>query len=105
MKGYELGDISASQYSTLTEEEKLAWLNPERDSYHSLHVERMNAGTFRWRDSRAAKFYVGTAEELLEACFNLQLRRLDPAYKQAMESVQVLKVLSQDEIDDLFKDL
>ena len=105
MKGYDLGDLNPAQYASLTDAEKAAWHNPARDSYHSLHVERMGTDTFRWRDSRTAKFYVGTAVELLDACLALSLRRLDPDFEKAVANTQVLKILSQDEIDDLFSDL
>lgn len=105
MKGYNLGEIDEAQYASLSEEEKLAWLNPRPDSYHSLHVERMGAVVFRWRDSRQAKFYIGSIEELAMYLSNLSCRKVDPAYLEARNNAQVLKILSQDEIDDLLSDL
>lgn len=105
MKRYNLGATDLAQYDALTEEERLAWLNPLQDSYHSYHIERMGADTFRWRDSREARFYIGTANDLLSALYDLKLRKVDPNYLEARNSTQVLKVLSQDEIDDLFSDL
>lgn len=105
MKKYELGSTVLSQYDSLTEDECLAWLNPEPHSYHSFHVERMGADTFRWRDSREAKYYIGSANELLSALYDLKLRKVDPNYLEARNQVQVLTLLSQAEIDDLLSDL
>jgi hypothetical protein len=101
MKRYELGATDLAQYSGLTEAERLAWLNPQPDSYHSFHIERMGESVFRWRDSRSANFYVGTHEELCEALLSLTLRRLNPNSQRAVP----LTLLSQEEIDDLFSDL
>lgn len=105
MKRYELGAIDLAQYDALTDEEREAWLHPRQDTYHSYHIERMGADTFRWRDSKQAKFYVGTAKELLSALYDLQLRKLDPNFLEAQQSVQVLKILTQTEIDDLLSDI
>ncbi len=102
MKRYDLGATDLKQYAELTEEEREAWLHPEAKSYHSFHVERMGQNTYRWRDSREAKFYVGTLQDLSAALLNLQLRKLDPEYRQKSTAINVL---SQEEIDDLFKDL
>jgi hypothetical protein len=105
VKRYNLGDTDPSQYSSLTEAERLAWLNPEPHSYHSFHVERMGEHTYRWRDSRSAHYYIGTLADLADALISLQLRKLNPRYLEEARTTQVLKVLSQDEIDDLFADL
>lgn len=105
MKGYPLGSIAPTQYDPLTEDERLAWLNPEPHSYHSFHVERMGADTFRWRDSREAKYYIGRANELLSALYDLKLRKVDPNYLEARNQVQVLTSLTQAEVDDLLSDL
>lgn len=102
MKRYDLGSTDLRQYSGLTDEEREAWLHPERHSYHSLHIERMGADTFRWRDSREGKFCVGTSGELLEYILELRLRKLDPDYQN---HVTTLRILSQSEIDDLLADL
>lgn len=105
MKSYDLGSTDPRQYETLTEAEKVAWIYPEPHSYHSYHIERMGADTFRWRNSREGKFYVGTANQLLSALYDLRLRKLDPHFEKAMQSTQVLKLLSDQEIDDLLSDL
>jgi hypothetical protein len=105
VKRYELGATDLSQYDQLTDEERIAWLNPKQGSYHSYHVERMGADTFRWRDSREAKFYIGTESELLNALLYLKPRQVDPNYLEASQRTQVLSILSQDEVDDLLKDL
>lgn len=102
MKGYDLSATDLSQYAGLTDEERQAWLNPLPNSYHSFHVERMGENVYRWRDSREARFYVGNADELLAAICAMKLRKIDPDYQT---QTQVLKILSQDEIDDLFSDL
>lgn len=102
MKRYQLSATDLAQYSMLTEAEKQAWLHPLPDSYHSLHVERMGQDTFRWRDSREASYYIGTAAELTAYLPNLRLRKLDPNYE---DHVQALRLLSQSEIDDLLSDL
>lgn len=102
MKRYELGATDLAQYEQLTEEEKLAWLNPQQGSYHSFHIERMGADTFRWRDSRSANFYIGRGSELLNALYDLQLRKLDPNYATREA---IISSLSQEEIDDLLGDL
>lgn len=102
MKRYELGATDLRQYESLTDDEREAWLHPQERSYHSFHIERMGADTFRWRDSKQAKFYIGTANELLSALYDLQLRKLDPDYQQHITAV---RLLSQDEIDDMFADL
>lgn len=102
MKKYELGATDLRQYADLTDEEREAWLHPEPHSYHSFHVERMGQNTYRWRDSRESKFYVGTHEELAAALLALQPRKIDPNYQQHITAV---RILSQDEIDDLFADL
>ena len=102
MKRYELSATDLRQYEALTDAEREAWLHPLPNSYHSFHVERMGADTFRWRDSRSAHFYIGTANELLSALYELQLRKVDPNYQN---HVQTLRILSQTEVDDLLADL
>ncbi len=102
MKRYELGATDLRQYEALTDDEREAWLHPEPHSYHSFHIERMGADTFRWRDSREAKFYVGTWQDLSSALLTLQLRKIDPDYQN---HVTTIRVLSQDEVDALFADL
>ena len=102
MKKYELGATDLKQYEGLTEEEREAWLHPEAHSYHSFHIERMGKEVFRWRDSREARFYVGSLEDLTNAIAGMLLRKVDPNYKQHVTAV---RVLSQEEIDDLFSDL
>jgi len=99
---YDLGATDLSQYASLTPEEREAWLNPEPHSYHSLHVERMGADTLRWRDSRTAHFYIGSANDLRDFTYDLQLRRLDPKYR---DHASTLRILSQAEVDDLLGDL
>lgn len=105
MKRYDLGETDLAQYTSLTEQEKMAWLHPEPHSYHSYHVERMGENTFRWRDSREAKFYIGTAEELTVALLELKLRKFDPKFEEASKSAQILRLLTQQEVDDLLGDL
>jgi hypothetical protein len=102
MKSYDLGATDASQYRDLTEEEKEAWLNPEPGSYHSFHVERMGHDVFRWRNSRTATFCVGSFVDLSVALHSLQLRKINPEYKAYS---QTIRVLSEDEVNDLLKDL
>jgi hypothetical protein len=102
VKRYELSSTDLSQYTSLTDAEREAWLHPEAHSFHSLHVERMGQHTFRWRDSREGKFYVGTIDELSTFVVSLSLRKLDPHYE---EHVTPITLLSQSEIDDLFGDL
>lgn len=102
MKGYDLSATDERQYAGLTPEEREAWLHPQAHSYHSFHVERMGRDTWRWRDSRQAKFYVGTLVEMNASLVGMQCRKLDPDYKQ---HVTAIRVLSQDEIDKLFDDL
>lgn len=103
MKRYELSATDLRQYEALTDAEREAWNHPLPNSYHSFHVERMGADTFRWRDSQEAVFYVGTVTELLGAlCNSLRMRRLDPNYQN---HVQTLRILSQTEVDDLLADL
>lgn len=102
MKRYHLSGTDLAQYTTLTEEEKQAWLHPRPDSYHSLHIERMGQDTFRWRDSREAAFYVGTSADLAAYLPNLKLRKIDPKYE---DHIQSIRLLSQSEIDDLLSDL
>lgn len=102
MKFYELGATDLAQYTSLSEAEREAWLHPEPGSYHSFHIERMGENTFRWRDSRSTSFFIGSHSDLAAALLSLQLRRLDPKYQQ---QVTALRILSQSEIDDLFKDL
>jgi len=102
MKKLPLGYTDPSQFDGLTEAERGAWNHPEAHSYHSFHVERMGADTFRWRDSRSAHFYIGTANELLSALYDLQLRKPDPNYQN---HVQTLRILSQAEVDDLLTGL
>lgn len=99
---YDLGATDLAQYTSLTPEEREAWLSPETHSYHSLHVERMGADTFRWRDSRTAHFYIGSANDLQDFLDQLRPRRLDPKYQ---EHVTTLRLLSPTEIDELLGDL
>lgn len=105
MKKYSLGATDLSQYDSLTEAERLAWLHPKPYSYHSLHIERMGEHTYRWRDSKSANFYIGTLADLADALISMQLRVVDPGYNAERQATQVLKILSQSEIDDLFSDL
>jgi hypothetical protein len=105
MRHYDLGSIDPRQYEALTDAERQAWLHTEAHSYHSFHVERMGADTYRWRDSRDAYFYVGTREELFADLERLLLRKLDPKWQEAIQTATVLQVLSQEEVDELFKDL
>lgn len=102
MRKYDLASTDLRQYEALTPEEREAWLHPQERTYHSFHVERMGKDTYRWRDSRSATFYVGTSEELHQAILTIQCRKLDPDYSQR---TTVLTLLSQEEVDDLFKDL
>ena len=102
MKRYQLSATDLAQYSALTEAERQAWLHPLPDSYHSIHVERMGTDIFRWRDSREAAYYIGTSAELTAYSLTMRLRKLDPEYEN---HVQALRLLSQDEIDDLLSDL
>lgn len=102
MKKLPLGYADPSQFDGLTEAEREAWNHPEAHSYHSFHVERMGVDTFRWRDSSTANFYIGTHAELCEQLLHMRLRRLDPEY---VNHVQVLRVLSQAEVDDLLTGL
>ena len=103
MKKFDFASGNPEQYASLTEEEKQAWHHTEPHSYHSYHVERMGADTFRWRDSREAMFYVGTAQELFAALDNLKLRKVDPKFLEAQSQTQVLTLLSQQEVDDLLE--
>lgn len=100
---YDLGATDLAQYTSLTPEEREAWLNPERDSYHSLHVERMGADTLLWRDSRTAHYYIGSANDLRDFLDQLRPRRLDPKYQEYVATL--LRLLSQTEIDELLGDL
>ena len=102
MKKYDLGATDLRQYESLTDDEREAWLHPQERSYHSFHVERMGRDTWRWRDSRTANFYIGTLNELQASLVGMQLRKLDPDYQQHITAV---RLLSQDEIDDMFADL
>lgn len=103
MKKHPLGDTSLEQYSTLTEDERAAWLHPASGSYHSFHVERMGFDTFRFRDSRTADFYICSHFELAQAIWQmLSCRSLEPDY---INRTEVLRVLSQEEVDDLLSDL
>jgi hypothetical protein len=105
MKKYDLGATDLSQYDQLTEAEREAWLHPEPYSYHSFHVERMGADTFRWRNSIESKFYIGTANELLSAVYEIKLRRVDPQFQESGQQTQLLKILSDAEVADLLSDL
>ena len=102
LRSYPLGSLCPTQYETLTEAEKLAWHNPIAQGYHSYHVERMGWDTFRFRDSRTTTFYIGTYAEVAEALLLLKIRELDT---ERMNRVQVLRILSQTEIEDLLGDL
>lgn len=102
MRRLTLGTTDPRQYEGLTPAEIEAWNHPQRDTYHSFHVERMAEHVWRWRDSREAAFYVGTLAELADALIVMKLRQLDPDYRQ---HVTTLNILSQEEVDDLLKDL
>lgn len=103
MKRYSIGETSPEQYSSLTDEERAAWLEPLNTSYHSFHIERMGADTFRFRDSQSAFYYIGTHFEVSQALWSmLTCRKVDPDRRS---SVEVLRVLSQEEVDDLLSDL
>lgn len=106
MRKFKPGDFGPLFFEGLTEQEKLAWLNPERGSYHSLHIERMAEDKYFWRDSKEQVLYTGTLAELTAfLSTELGLRKIDPKWQEAVNSAQVLKILSDDEIEDLFKDL
>lgn len=102
MKRFKLGAFGEELYEGLTPEERAAWINPERFSYHSFHVERMGEDKYYWRDSRQGFFYTGTLAELLGALEQMRRRKLDPVYEQ---HVTAMRILSQEEIDKLFDDL
>lgn len=103
MRRYTLGETSLAQYETLTEEEKQAWLHPLSGSYHSFHVERMGKDTFRFRDSGTNDFYICTHFELAQYIWQkLTCRRVDPDF---LNRTEVIRVLSQEEVDDLLSDL
>jgi hypothetical protein len=102
LRSYPLGSLCPTQYETLTEAERLAWHNPIALGYHSYHVERMGWDTFRFRDSRTTTFYIGTYAEVAEALLKLTCRLPDT---ERLNQVQVLRILSQSEIDDLLGDL
>lgn len=100
---YALGETSRDQYSALTEEERAAWLEPLNTSYHSFHIERMGADTFRFRDSQSAFYYIGTHAEVAQALWSmLTCRKIDPEQLSRREAV---RILSQAEVDDLLSDL
>lgn len=106
MKKYPLGETSLSQYDRLTEEERIAWLNPEPGTYHSYHIERMGHDTFRFRDSSSGHFYIGSYADTAEALLQLRCRKPDTQRlaRQGPIREQLRKVISDEEIDDLFKD-
>ena len=99
MKSFPLGATDLTQYEDLTQEERVAWLNPAQGSYHHFHVERMGVDTYRWRDSKTPSFFVGTREELAEQLLSLSLRTINPEHRTP------LRFLPQDEIDKLFEGL
>ena len=102
MKTFPTGYPGLDQYIDMTPEEIEAWNNPERNSYHSLHIERMSPTLFSWRDSRTALVTVGTSGELAEQLTRINCRKVDPDYRS---HVQALRILSQTEVDDLLADL
>jgi len=107
MKKFELGSCDPSQYNGIAEEEKEAWHTPSPYSYHSYHVERMGENVFRIRDSSTAHFYVGTHAEAAELLLRLRCRKpdLERIAKQAPLRAHLRKVVTDKEIEDLFKDL
>ena len=105
MKSYALGDIKMLRQPGITEADRLAWSFPDRNSYHSLHVERVNESLYMWRDSRKALYYIGTLEELTTYLSTMHLRKLDEAFRAQMEASKTLRLLSQEEVDDLLSDL
>lgn len=103
MKRYALGETSLDQYSTLTDEERAAWLEPFNSSYHSFHIERMGVDTFYFRDSQSAFYYIGTHFEVSQSIWSmLTCRKIDP---ERLARREALRVLSQAEVDDLLSDL
>lgn len=103
MKRYTLSEYP-TDYAPMSEAEQLAWHNP--GSYHSFHVERMGADTYRWRDSQDAFYYIGTHLELCIATkTQLNLRKLDPDYQSRQNAATIISMLTDEEVDDLFADL
>ena len=102
MKKLPLGYAGPDQFDGLTPAEREAWAHPEPHSYHSFHIERMGEHIWRWRDSREGNFYIGSLAEFADAILTLRLRRLDPHYEN---HVTTLRLLSQEEVDDLLSEL
>lgn len=103
MKKFPLGSTDLSQYDSLTEDERKAWLHPAQGSYQHFHVERMGVDTYRWRDSATPNLYIGSFEELCKCIWdNLQCRKLTKDYREVTTPINLL---SQKEIDDLFEGL
>lgn len=102
MRSYELGSTDPRQWKDLTDAEREAWHHPRPDSYHSFHVERMGTDVYRWRNSRTGNFCIGSFLDLQVALHSLQLRKVDPDYQQ---HATTLRVLSQEEVDNLLSDI
>lgn len=102
MRRYALTDPASHTHESLTPEEKQAWVFPLADSYHSFHIERMGADTFRVRDSRTATVLIGSHFELMQFIWTaLTPRKADPHF----ENGAAITILTQEEIDDLLSDL
>lgn len=101
--------LKVAEHPDLTEDERNAWLHPR--SYNSVHVERLSPSLFLWRNSSVGKFCVGTLEELSSEIATLEQRVLDTKHLEYRNAALNrgpgvnLKILSQDEIDDLLSDL
>ncbi len=99
--------LKVVEHPGLTEDERNAWLHPR--SYNSFHVERLSPLLFIWRNSSVGKFCVGTLEELAAEIATLEQRVLDRQHLEystsTFERSTPIKLLSKDEIDDLFSDL
>lgn len=107
MNRYALGETSPDQYARLTKDERDAWLNPAPGAYHSYHIERMGNDTFRLRDSRSGYFYIGSYADTAEMLLQLSLRKPDTERLAKLSPIrsQLLRILSNEEVNDLFKDL
>jgi hypothetical protein len=106
VKKYELDATTLSQYDRLTEDERIAWLNPAPGSYHFFHVERMGVATWRIRDSASGHFYVCDHADAATLLLRLSCRKPDAERlaRQAPLRELLRKVVTDEEIDDLFKD-
>lgn len=105
VRRFSLGHTGLDQYIGMTDAELLAWNNPQQHSYHSYHIERMGHDIFRFRDSLTAHYYIGTWKEVSEALLLLQLRKLDPEFESRQTIETALRLLSQEEVDNLLSDI